>query len=42
YESLQYFQRALIQSGVIDALRGAGVEEGDTVSIYGVEFDFME
>ena len=41
YESLQYFQRVLINAGVIDALRQAGVEEGDTVSIYDLEFDFM-
>ena len=42
YESMQYFQRVLIQCGVIDALRQAGIEEGDTVSIYNVEFDFVE
>lgn len=42
YESLQYFQRVLIQTGVIDALHDAGIEEGNTVSIYDVEFDFME
>ncbi len=42
YESMQYFQRVLIQCGVIDALREAGIEEGDTVSIYNVEFDFVE
>lgn len=42
YESLQYFQRVLIQTGVIDALRAAGVEEGDTVSIYDLEFDFVD
>lgn len=42
YESLQYFQRVLISSGVIDALHEAGVQEGDTVSIYDIEFDFME
>ena len=41
-ESLQYFQRVLISSGVIDALRGAGIQEGDTVSIYDLEFDFVE
>ena len=33
YESLQYFQRVLINTGVIDALRNAGVQEGDTVSM---------
>ncbi len=42
YESLQYFQRVLIKSGVIDALREAGINEGDTVSIYDIEFDFVE
>ncbi len=42
YESLQYFQRVLIHTGVIDALREAGVQEGDTVSLYDVEFDFVE
>lgn len=42
YESLQYFQRVLITSGVIDALRKAGAEEGDTVSMYDLEFDFVE
>ncbi|MBE6734727.1 MAG: GTPase ObgE [Ruminococcaceae bacterium] len=42
YESLNYFQNVLISSGVIDALRAAGIEEGDTVSIYEVQFDFVE
>lgn len=41
YESLQYFQRVLISSGIIDALRDAGVQEGDIVSIYDYEFEFM-
>ncbi|MBQ5969700.1 MAG: GTPase ObgE [Clostridia bacterium] len=41
YESLQYFQRVLISSGVIDALRDKGVEEGDLVSIYDFEFEFV-
>lgn len=42
YESLQYFQRVLLNSGVIDALYEAGVSEGDTVSIYDLEFDFVD
>ena len=41
-ESLQYFQRVLVSGGVIDALREAGCGEGDTVDIYGLEFDFVE
>ena len=42
FESLNYFQNVLVTSGVIDALKEAGIEEGDTVSIYDVEFDFVE
>ena len=41
YESLNFFQRVLIKNGVIDKLREAGVAEGDTVSIYDFEFDFV-
>lgn len=42
YESLNYFQKVLINGGVIDALRKKGCSDGDTVSIYDVEFDFMD
>lgn len=42
YESLQYFQRVLVSSGIIDALREKGINEGDIVSIYDYEFEFME
>lgn len=41
YESLQYFERALRSSGIIKALEKAGVKEGDTVSVCGVEFDYI-
>ena len=41
YESLQYFQRVLRYSGIIDALKEAGVEEDDTVSIFDFEFSFI-
>ncbi len=41
YESLQYFQRVLISGGIIDALREKGIQEGDIVSIYDFEFEFM-
>jgi GTP-binding protein len=40
-ESLQYFQRVLKTSGVIEKLRQAGINEGDTVSIYDFEFEFF-
>ncbi len=41
-ESLMYFERSLIRGGIIDRLREAGCEEGDTVSVSGIEFDFVE
>ena len=40
-ESLQYFQRALKNRGVIDALIDAGIKEGETVRIGDLEFDFV-
>ncbi len=41
YESLDFFQRALIKNGVIDKLRESGISDGDTVNIYDFEFDFV-
>ena len=41
YESLQYFQRVLRNTGIIDALEEKGIKEGDTVNIFGFEFDFV-
>ncbi len=41
YESLNFFQRVLVKNGVIAKLREAGIEEGDTVSMYDFEFDFV-
>ncbi len=41
-ESLMYFETSLNKAGVIDKLREAGCAEGDTVSMYGIEFDFVE
>ena len=41
YESLNFFQRVLTKNGVFDKLREAGIQEGDTVSIYDFEFDFV-
>ncbi len=41
-DSMQYFQRVLISSGVIDALKQSGIQEGDIVSLYDFEFEFVE
>ena len=41
YASLQYFQRVLRNTGIIDKLEEMGIEEGDTVNIFGFEFNFV-
>ena len=42
WSSLQYFQRVLINSGIIAKLEEMGIQEGDTVSLEGFEFDFVD
>ena len=39
-ESIQYFQKAMENEGVFDRLREMGIEDGDTVRIYEIEFEF--
>ena len=39
-ESLQFFQAQMESKGVFDMLRQAGIEDGDTVKIYELEFEF--
>ncbi|HCR74323.1 MAG TPA: GTPase CgtA [Ruminococcus sp.] len=41
YSSLQYFQKVLRTSGIIDRLEEMNINEGDTVSIMGWEFDYL-
>ena len=41
YESLQYLQRVLVSSGIDAALKEKGIQNGDTVSIYDIEFDYV-
>lgn len=42
YESLNYFQRILQRSGIFEELEKHGCKDGDTVSIYDFEFDFVK
>lgn len=41
-ESIRYFQKALEQNGVSQRLRDLGVNDGDLVKIYELEFDYFE
>ncbi len=42
YSSLQYFQKVLRSTGIIDRLEQQGIREGDTVDIFGFRFEFVE
>lgn len=42
YESRMYFDRTLRESGVYERLESMGIKDGDTVSIYGTEFEYKE
>lgn len=42
YESLNYFQRVLQSCGVFEMLEERGCKDGDTVSIYDFEFDYVK
>ena len=41
YESLQYFQRQLADSGILEELINRGVQENDTIRIGDFEFDYV-
>ena len=41
YESLQYFERVLRTSGIIDALERAGINDGDTVQVEDIAFEYV-
>jgi len=41
HESLQYFQRTIKRKGVIEALENMGIDEGDTVKMYDLEFEYF-
>ena len=37
-----FFQRFLREAGILDALEEAGIQEGDTVRMYGFDFDYYK
>lgn len=41
-DSLRHFQKLLKDFGIVKALRKAGAKTGDTVSLEGIEFEFMD
>jgi len=41
YESRNWFDRMLRQFGLFDRLEAEGIHDGDTVSLYGLEFEYQ-
>lgn len=41
-ESIQFFQKTMESEGVFDKFRDMGIEDGDTVKIYDIEFEFYD
>ena len=37
-----FFQRFLKETGILDDLEKLGIEEGDTVRMYGFDFDYYK
>ena len=42
YESRMYFDRCLRSAGIFDRMEALGVQNGDTVSIYDIEFEYQD
>ena len=42
HESMMFFERVLRNAGVYERLEGMGINEGDTVSIYDLEFEYVK
>ena len=41
YESRMYFDRILRESGLFERMEAMGVKDGDTVSLYDLEFEYQ-
>lgn len=37
-----FFQKFLKDTGILDELEDAGIQEGDTVRMYGLQFDYYK
>ena len=40
-KGFEFFQKFLKTNGILDELEKLGIEEGDTVKMYGWQFEFM-
>ena len=42
YESRMYFDRCLRTAGIFERMEALGVKDGDTVSLYDIEFEYKD
>jgi GTP-binding protein len=41
-KGFEFFQRFLKENGILDELEALGINEGDNVRMYGLEFDYFK
>ena len=41
-KGFDFFQKFLKETGILDKLEEAGIQEGDTVKMYGLQFDYYK
>ena len=41
-KGFEFFQKFLKENGILDELKEQGIEEGDTVKMYGWQFDYYD
>ena len=41
-EGFAFFQKFLKEGGILEELEKAGIQEGDTVRMYGFDFDYYK
>jgi GTP-binding protein len=41
-ESFMYFEKMIRDNGIIQKMRDAGIQDGDEVVLYDLEFDFVD
>jgi GTP-binding protein len=41
-KGFEFFQKFLKNNGILDELEALGIKDGDTVRMYGLEFDYYK
>ena len=41
-KGFEFFQKFLKSNGILDELEALGIEDGDTVKMYGLQFDYYK